>query len=283
MRILLLGMMALLLFRAPETMAAAEAACALFVKSVLPGLFPYLVLSQMLVSRCGRGLTPSAMLLLGWCGGSPTGARLLSMHQTESRRVRKALAVSCATMSPMFLLGTIGNWLNSRAAGAIVLLSVLSGGLCAGILAYRAGKRQEETPAKPCVVAANPLSFARAVEESSKTMLLVCGTMTMLRVFSTLTDLLPEAFRLPLTTMLEVTTGAVRLAQLQLPLPLRMALLSAATGFGGCAVLLQNRALYPPGLMRLHEQLAWQALHGIFSGAIALGLAVLLLQAGGNL
>ena len=51
MRILLAGMMALLLLRAPETMAVAEAACALFVRSVMPGLFPYLTLSQMLVSR----------------------------------------------------------------------------------------------------------------------------------------------------------------------------------------------------------------------------------------
>lgn len=277
MRILLLGMMALLLFRAPETMAAAEAACALFAKSVLPGLFSYLVLSQMLVSRCGRGLTPGAMLLLGWCGGSPTGARLLSMHQTESCRVRKALAVSCATMSPMFLLGTVGNWLNSRAAGVIVLLSVLLGGLCAGSLAYQWGSHQVESPVRHVSPPspALPVSFAQAVEESAKTMLLVCGTMTMLRVFSTLTDLLPEALRLPLTTLLEVTTGAVRLAALPLPLALRIALLSVATGFGGCAVLMQNRALYPPGLMRLHEQMAWQALHGIFSGAIALGLAVL--------
>ena len=56
MRILLAGMMALLLLRAPETMAAAEAACALFVHSVMPGLFPYLTLSQMLVSRCGRDM-----------------------------------------------------------------------------------------------------------------------------------------------------------------------------------------------------------------------------------
>jgi hypothetical protein len=74
MRILLAGMMALLLLRAPETMAAAEAACALFVRSVMPGLFPYLTLSQMLVSRCGRDMHPGLLMLLGWCGGSPTGA-----------------------------------------------------------------------------------------------------------------------------------------------------------------------------------------------------------------
>ena len=128
----------------------------------------------------------------------------------------------------------------------------------------------------------SPVSFARAVEDSARTMLLVCGTMTMLRVFATLTDFLPDAMRLPLTTLLEVTTGAVTIANLPAPLPLRIALLSAATGFGG-AVIIQNRALYPGGLMRVGEQLAWQALHCVISGALALGIALLVLSAGGNL
>ena len=91
MRILLAGMMALLLLRAPETMAAAEAACALFVRSVMPGLFPYLTLSQMLVSRCGRDMQPGMLMLLGWCGGSPTGARLLAMQGSRPHREQKAL------------------------------------------------------------------------------------------------------------------------------------------------------------------------------------------------
>ena len=65
-------------------MAAAEAACALFVRSVMPGLFPYLTLSQMLVSRCGRDMQPGLLMLLGWCGGSPTGARLLAMQGQPS-------------------------------------------------------------------------------------------------------------------------------------------------------------------------------------------------------
>ena len=89
MRILLAGMMALLLLRAPETMAAAEAACALFVRSVMPGLFPYLTLSQMLVSRCGRDMQPGMLMLLGWCGGSPTGARLLAMQGSRPHREQK--------------------------------------------------------------------------------------------------------------------------------------------------------------------------------------------------
>ncbi len=35
--------------------------------------------------------------------------------------------------------------------------------------------------------------------------------------------------------------------------------------------------------MRLGEQLAWQALHGVISGTLALGIALLVLSAGGNL
>mgnify|MGYP003206229755 CR=1 FL=1 len=229
-----------------------------------PALFPYLTLSQLLVSRCGRDMQPGLLMLLGWCGGSPTGARLLAMQGSRPHWEQKELAVSCATMSPMFLLGTIGSWLNSRIAGAIVLLSVLAGGCCAGRLAKRWTRvtSAEKVPE----AALSPVSFARAVEESARTMLLVCGTMTMLRVFATLTDFLPDAMRL-----------------LPTPLPLRIALLSAATGFGGCAVIMQNRALYPQGLMRLGEQLAWQALHGVISGALALGIALLVLSAGGNL
>ena len=73
--------------------------------------------------------------LLGWGGGSPTGARLMAMCPALTRRQQIRLAVSCATMSPMFLLGTIGGWLGSAAAGAVCLISTITGGYLAGIVA----------------------------------------------------------------------------------------------------------------------------------------------------
>ena len=45
---------------------------------------------------------------------------------------------------------------------------------------------------------------------------------------------------------------------------------------GGMAVLLQNRASYPKGLVSLGEQALWQALHGAASFLLALGLMLLL-------
>ena len=274
MGLLLCGLMGCLLLRADVTMNAASAACRLFVTAVMPGLMPYMVLSLMAVSRVKR-MSPLLLMLLGWGGGSPTGARLLPLCTGLSRREQVRLAVSCATMSPMFLLGTIGGWLSSTAAGVVCLLSVIVGGWLAGLpagLYYR-----EESGVSTVQTEYVPLSFGAAVEQAARTMLLVCGTMVMLRVFAALASLvLPHALILPVTTLLEVTTGAVEIAGLPLPLPWRTALIAGATGFGGMAILMQNRAVYPAGFLPLWQQMLWQAMHGGISFLLALGLMWLL-------
>jgi len=56
----------------------------------------------------------------------------------------------------------------------------------------------------------------------------------------------------------------------------RRALMAGATGFGGVAVMMQNRAVWPEGMLSLWEQALWQAVHGAVSFLIALGLMLLL-------
>ena len=267
-----------LLVRAELTMTAASAACRLFVTAVLPGLFPYMVLSLMLTSRIRR-LSPGLVMLLGWGGGSPTGARLLGLCPGFSRREQVRLAVSCATMSPMFLLGTVGMWLASPAAGMVCLASVIAGGWGAGrIASLWSGRVHNGRPHNDeGIIPPPPLSFGAAIDASARTMLLVCGTMVMLRVLAALAaEVLPGMLILPVTTLLEVTTGAQQIAALSLPLPLRTALIAGATGFGGMAILMQNRAVYPSGFLPLGAQLSWQAVHGAFSFLLALGTMTML-------
>ena len=264
MRLLLPLLMLWLLWRSGVAMEAASAACRLFVQSVLPGLFPYMTLSLMLVSRMGGRLPPWCLMLLGWCGGSPTGARLMAQRSLRDKR----LAVSCATMSPMFLLGTLGSWLRSPAAGVCLLAAVVAGGYLTGLMV-----RPGSTASANCEAA--PLSLGEAVEAAARTMLMVCGTMVMLRVLAALLTEHTGALALPITTLLEVTTGAQAIAELPLPLPLRTALIAAATGMGGAAVLMQNRACYPKGFMSLGEQALWQMVHGAISFGLALGMMLL--------
>ncbi|MBE5809924.1 MAG: hypothetical protein E7318_03210 [Clostridiales bacterium] len=274
MLVSLLMLMLCLLLRADVTMNAASAACRLFVTAVMPGLFPYMVLSLMAVSRARR-MNPLLLMLLGWGGGSPTGARLLPLCASLSRREQVRLAVSCATMSPMFLLGTVGGWLSSQLAGVVVLGSVIAGGWAAGLISGWFCREDAAAPALHAEFA--PLSFGSAVEASARTMLLVCGTMVMLRVFAALAaEALPHALILPVTTLLEVTTGAVEIAHLPLPLAMKTALIAGATGFGGMAILMQNRAVYPAGFLPLGKQVLWQAVHGGISFLLALGMMWLL-------
>ena len=270
-------LMIALLLHARLTMSAASAACRLFVTAVLPGLFPYMVLSQMAVSRIKQP-SPVLVMLLGWGGGSPTGARLLPLCTGLPHREQVRLAVSCATMSPMFLLGTVGGWLKSPMAGIVCLVSVIAGGWIAGtIAAALVHHSNNELRITNYEFSSPSLSFSAAVEQSARTMLLVCGTMVMLRVFAALAaQCLPQGLVLPVTTLLEVTTGAAAIAELPLPLMLRTAFIAVATGFGGMAIALQNRTVYPSGFMPLWQQMAWQALHGCISGLLALGMTWML-------
>ena len=276
MRLTLIALLILMLLRPQTVMTAAGDACALFVRSVLPGLMPYMALSLMLVSRVTR-MNSLLLTLLGWGGGSPTGGRLLALCPGLTAREQAAIAVRCATMSPMFLLGTIGGWLGSGAAGVCVLAGVLAGAAVAGALAGLIPRRTAEHPPAP---PPEPVSLGQAVEQTARTMLMICGTMALMRVLAALageaTGRALPWLTLHLTALLEVTTGTYGIASLPLPLPLRAAIIAGATGFGGLAVILQNRAVWPEGLLSLPEQLLWQTVHGGASFLITLGLMLLL-------
>lgn len=275
MPFLLLLLLVFLLCQAPVAMDAARASCLLFARAVMPGLYPYLVLALMLVSRLPSPLPSWALLLCGWCGGSPTGARLLAASGALSLKRQRRLAVQCATMSPMFLLGTVGAWLNSPAAGRCALFGVLAGGYLAGLCV----KAPRENAAPPAASPPTPITFGAAVESAARTMLLVCGTMCVLRVFAAL--LTVPLGRYPMlgliiNTLLEVTCGVEALCALPLPLALRAALAAGAAGFGGASLLLQNRAVLPEGVISLPVQMGTQLLHGALSFLLTLGAALML-------
>ena len=78
-----------------------------------------------------------------------------------------------------------------------------------------------------------------------------------------------------LTTLLEVTRGVQQLAALPLPLALRTALVAGATALGGMAILTQNRTALGPDAPALAFQVFWQAVHGVASFLLALGLMLL--------
>ena len=254
-----------LLLRSETAMNAASLSCRLFVTGVLPGLLPYMVVTLMLVSRLKRPLRPWQLVLMGWCGGSPCGARLLREAGDTANRQR--IAAACATMSPMFLLGTLGSWLGSARAGACILLANLAGAWLASRLL------PEETGESALPPQSAPLSLGQAVEDTVRTLLTVCGIMAVMRVAAALLGELLMPFPslcLLATTLLEVTAGAEAIAALPMPLAWRTPMIAGVTGLGGVSLLMQNRAVLR--VMPLPRQIAVQAVHGAVTFLLALGM-----------
>ena len=268
-----------MLLRPEVSLQAAADACALFARSVLPGLYPYMILLLVALDRLPAQAPYPLLVALGWGAGSPCGAKICAARQGRmDPRTLRRLTVCCGTMSPMFLYGTLGQWLQSPRAGLCILLAVLAGGLAASAALPGGGESRQPSSA---LSQAAPRSLGAAVEKASITLLTVCGCMVLGNVLSALLPALlpglPQGARLGIACLAEVTTGSRALALLPLPLELRVALLSGETGFGALAILLQNRALGPRGLMPLWAQLGFQLLHGLLSALVGYGLALLLL------
>ena len=144
----------------PEISAqAARDAMLLCAQTLIPSLFPFFVLSSLLIA-CGASellsalLSPlmrplfglsgagAAALALGLCGGYPVGARTaaeLVENGALSQEEGERLLAFCNNAGPGFLLGVCGAGVfSSSRAGAALYLTHVAAALCAGLLIRRA-------------------------------------------------------------------------------------------------------------------------------------------------
>lgn len=147
---------AALLFTFPsESAAAAQRGIKLCLELLIPSLFPFFVLSSLLISTglaglcarpLGRLMSPlfgtggsgAAALILGAIGGYPVGARTLAQleqrrecSQAEARR----LSLFCNNCGPAFFIGAAGAGVfGSREAGFLMLGANLTAAVLLGVI-----------------------------------------------------------------------------------------------------------------------------------------------------
>ena len=248
-----LGLAALVLL--PEVSAqAAREGLALCVQTVIPSLFPFFVLSSLLVSCGGAELlrallaplmrplfalsgTGAAALALGLCGGYPVGARtvreLVDSGALTCEEGERLLAF-CNNAGPGFLLGICGGAVfRSPRTGAALYLIHVAAALLAGTLLCRRLPPLSRSAKPPRSSAGQSLAaaFPAAVQGALAGILNVCSFVVF---FTVLAQLLlhalpaPLAAPLPLALLLgffELTSGV-------------MALPDSPAGFLVCALLL---------------------------------------------
>lgn len=213
--------------------AAAYAALSSFAEGVLPFLFPFSCLTQLLTG--GRCVPVLGLRLLGMLGGSPTGARMLAERAQDVRSARRS-AMMTGGVSPMFFVGALALQLHSTAAGWVILLAHLLALLLGGWM-IRDGQKQR--------IPLPDVTVPQAVAGSAQAMLSVGGCIALAAMASALAGVfLPQAPRALLHAALEMSGGCQALIALGWPRRLTLCLLSAACAFSGAAILLQNGAYW---------------------------------------
>ena len=286
------GVLVLFLAEAGFVRAAAAEALSLCARSVIPALFPFLVVSSLLLSLgLGELLSPmlaglmeplfrvdgvgSSALLLGLVGGYPIGAKTaadLYRGGRLSRPEAERLLAFCNNSNPVFLISVLGEGVfGSVRAGVWLWLIHLLSALLTGLLFRNHGGPARRQAGGTAAFQAVSLSaaFVAAVRESLSGMLSVCAFVTFFYVLAR-----------PLASLggwlgpvLVGLTELFSLTPLLRPDRFGFILASAMAGWGGLSVLCQTAAVLEGSGLRLQSCAAGKAVQGLLAGLLAALLA----------
>ena len=247
------GMLALIL-DSRTALLGARAGVELCLKTVVPSLFPFFVLSGLVIGSWGgdfrlpgflSGLFPGmtdripSLALPAFLGGYPVGAQ--AVHHawrggTLTREEAQRLLAFSSNAGPAFLFGMVGRmfpepwmvWL----AWAVHLLGALFAAQCLSV------------PSRPEYTKPVSKDLGDPVKEGVKTMALVCGWIVLLRTLIAFLNrwmlwCVPPTARVLVIGLLELSNGCLELANISNP-AVRFLVCSCLLAAGGLCVTVQT-------------------------------------------
>lgn len=275
---------AALLWDAAGAAEAVRRGIELCLASVIPALFPFFVVSSLLVSlgagraarilerpfralfRCGGA--GAAAFLLGMLGGYPVGAAtvasLVRQGDVSPAEGRRLLAF-CSNAGPAFIIGVAGlTVFGSARTGAYLYLIHITAAMAAGFLLR--GRRAVtgstyHPPARPGLISA----FLSAVQGAASAMGRVCAFVVFFLVLLSLTERLTGPLPPGAAGFLELTNGVLRLS------PTRTGFITAAAllGWGGLSVHCQTASVLDGTNVPLDRYFLGKALQSLLSALLA--------------
>ena len=283
-----LAAMALLLAQPQAAARGALWAMACWQTSVAPALFPFLALMPLLTCReaamayqalLGR---PMAMLfnlpgaavpgaVMGMAAGTPAGAmaaRSIAPRAGLNRGQLQRLAAATAGFSPAFLVSGIGVGMLKRASLGWRLLGVqlMTQATMALLLRNRWQRRSQPVPP------VEDRHEERPVRAAVLGILTVCGYMTLFGALAEAAGAcLGQGPADVVLCLLDVPSGARRVADMALAEEIKLPLLAAMCGFGGLCVIVQGLAALGDCAPGVGEYIALRTLAGLIgAGYMAL-------------
>lgn len=289
-----------------KAMEGARSGLALCGNVIIPSLFPFLILSSLVVelgmaARLGRAMGPvmrplfrvngscACALALGFIGGYPVGARTaISLYRNKlcSRTEAQRLLAFCNNSGPAFIFGVVGAGVfGSGRIGVLLYIIHVSASLCVGLIARFFGSgvpdtRHHSTPAFQTVRVSS--AFTDSIKTAFFSVLNICAFVVffavVLRLLSLcgLMDIAVRLLTLPPSPLSPVTarqllTGLVELSSGVTALTGGAALPMAAfmLGWAGLCVHCQVLSFLADSGLSALPYLLGKVLHGLFSALFA--------------
>ena len=287
----LCGVLAWFLADAGPIRQSAAEALSLCVRSVVPSLFPFLVISGLLVSMgIGELAAPylagfmgplyrlpgcaSSALLLGLVGGYPIGAKTAADLYREgllSRDEAERLLAFCNNSNPVFLISVLGAGVfGTLRAGIWLWIIHTASALLTGFL-FRGGRetgRQAAGAGASCRSVSLSSAFVDAVRGSASGMLSVCAFVVFFYVLADpLASLGPR-----LGPALVGVTELFSLTPLLTADRFGFVLAAGCAGWGGLSVLCQTAAVLEGSGLGVRNCFLGKVAQGVLSALLAFSL-----------
>ena len=305
--LLLFCALALMLRRADVAAECMREGLFLCARTVVPSLFPFMVLSELIVASgvgewlsiplerllgklLGLSRSGCCALILGLVCGFPVGARCAIAayeKQTIDKNECERILASSSLPSSAFLISTVGTTLWKNVTfGVFIYVTAIFSALLGGILLYGMQKRKKrEHPKKaflpPAKVHFEAGMLPSAVKNATMSTLLICAYVVF---FSTLTGTVElvlgrfsasEATHAILSILLELSGGVSAAASLECRL-LAATLTGAAVGWSGLSIHCQMLSLCDGHDLSIRPYLKAKLLQAAFCAGMMALLSIIL-------
>ncbi len=235
--------MVLLILDPVTAMEGARQGIGTCLQTLIPSLFPMMVLGIYLT-----GALDGSLILAGWLGGYPVGAKVVDQAYRSGRLSKgqaQRMLVACNQCGPAFLFG-VGHQILGRGWACWLLWAILL--LSAGIAGALLTKRSGLIPGGRT----QPISFPQALENGVKVMGTVCGWVVLFRVALGFLerwglDRASVPVRAVTEGILELSNGCIVLMEASDP-AMRFLICAGLMSFGGACVSMQTCAVTSPAL-----------------------------------
>ena len=275
------GGLFLIILDGKTALSAATEGIELCLRSVIPALFPFFVLSNLLTgtvlgteiaflnSLCRWLRVPKgaeSLVVTGFLGGYPVGAQCVAnawrkgqLSKTDAERMLSF----CNNPGPSFLFGILGPILSANHAWLLWAILILSGATVSLLIPAEPGTMRKQYRKQ--------ISLSESVQQSVRVMATVCGWIVLFRICIGFWDrwilwALPLPCRVAVMGFLELTNGCLELSTISNE-GLRFILCAAMLGFGGICVTMQTVSVTQGLDLRLyfHGKCLQSAISTVFS------------------